>query len=529
MEGDFLNPREREILIQRWVVGKTVATLVALVLMIAVGTPQCLRASETGREGTAGGFQASAVHPGSEADGGIDEDDGGDDDEDDGGGDEIDFRGDLLNQSIAPADTRFSPAKAERKLPLRCEGEFLGSIWAPNTYDHRWYTSNRLDLRGWGQIGAIHLAGRFKLDYQDIESSGKFRGDIRELYADYPVWSGRSRNINVALGKRMIYWGKGDEVRPIDRISPQDYTAFLFYDINERKTGRPGTFLNVRLSSKSRFEGFWSPYFEASQTPGLGAYFEPSGLRKPADGGIAIGGTDRPDRWSADAGVGGRFMFTLLRADIALYAFQGYDPNPTYKVNRLDPDPTFGLPIVARSISATHPRMTLYGADIERVVGPVVLRAEAAYQPDGALFAVNWPRDPALLLQNPSGVTEKRQLQYVFGIDKSDLLIRNLFVNVQFFGSHIFDHDSNMAVSRSQTGVTALLRYTFLDSNASLWYRMAALFESGDHRHHIEIARKLLPWAQVALGGILYEGKQDTHFGQYADRDMLYGKVKLIF
>lgn len=523
MAGDLLNRQVHRIDIKRWASEKSVVAAVALVLVLVVCAPSGSRASQAGREGAAVGLPEAALHACSEAD-------GNDNENEDGDEDEIDFRSDLLTKTATPADeTPFSSTAFRRKGPMRYEGEVLGSIWAPGTYDHRWHTSNRLDLRGWTQIGAVGLTGRFKLDYQDLESSAKFRGHLRELYADYQIWSGRSRNISAALGKKMIYWGKGDEVRPIDRVSPQDLSAFLFYDLNERKTGRLGTFVDIRLSPDSRFEGFWSPYFESSQTPGPGSFFEPAGLRSLADSQIAMSTTTRPDRWSTDAGVGGRFMFTLFRADLALYAFQGYDPNPTYVVDRLDPDPTFGLPIVVRSISATHPRMTLYGADIERVAGPFVLRVEAAYQPHGALFAVNWPGNPALLLQDPSGVIEKRQLQYVFGLDKNDLVIRNLFFNVQFFGSHIFDHDARMTTTQSQTGVTALLRYTFLDSKASAWYRMATLFESGDHRHHLEIAYKPVRWTQVALGGIMYEGRQDTHFGQYADRDMLYGKVKLIF
>jgi hypothetical protein len=167
--------------------------------------------------------------------------------------------------------------------------------------------------------------------------------------------------------------------------------------------------------------------------------------------------------------------------------------------------------------------------DIERTLGPVVLRAEAAYQSDGALFPVNWTQEPTLLLADPRGVVEKRQLQYVFGMDKNDLFIRNLFFNFQLLGSHIVDHDPPMAVSQSQTGVTALLRYAFLDSKASVWYRFIVLFDSDDQRHHLEMAYKPLPWAQVALGGICYEGKDASTFGQYDDRDMLYGKVKLIF
>ncbi len=436
--------------------------------------------------------------------------------------------GNLLNEPSAPAPTTPPSGAKPNRLPLRYEGEVRGYLWSPSDYDDQWHTIDRMDLNGWGRIGAIDVAGRLKIDYQDIEDEDKADAELRELYARYPVHSAAGRRLDVSLGKKMIYWGKGDEVRPIDRVSPQDLSAFLFYDLNERKTGRVGAFADLQMTGRLRFEGFWSPYFEASDTPGLGDFFEPTLLRRLADNGIAIGEPREPDTWSADAGYGARLIFSVFKADLALYAFQGYDPNPTYGVDRLG---TFnGLPIIPLSVAATHPRMTLYGADIERTVGPFVLRAEAAYQPDGALFNLDWSRDLSLLLTEPDGLVEKRQLQYVFGMDKNDFLVRNLFVNLQLLGSHIYDHDPRMTAEKDQTGMTATVRYSFLDSKVTAWYRYIILFENSDQRHHAEIDYKLAVWAQVGLGAVVFDGTDDTaYFGQYDDRDCIYAKLKLLF
>jgi len=435
--------------------------------------------------------------------------------------------GDLLKET-APAPSLSPAAEAKPALPLRYEGEVRGYLWSPSDYDEQWHTTDRLDLKAWGELGALDIAGRLKLDYQDIEQHHQADADLRELYAQYPLWSTAASRVDVSLGKKMIYWGKGDEVRPIDRVSPQDLSAFLFYDINERKTGRVGTFVDLQLPRRTRLEGFWSPYFEASDTPGLGDFFEPRRLGQLADNGIAVGDAHEPDEWSADAGYGGRVIFSVLKADLALYAFQGYDPNPTYVVDRLG---RFnGLPIIPQAVAATHPRMTLYGADIERTLGPFVLRAEAAYQPDGALFSLDWSRDLTLLLETPDGTVEKPQLQYVFGIDKNDFLTRNLFLNLQFLGSHIYDYDPRMTADEDQSGITATLRYACMDSKATAWYRYIILFEDRDQRHHAEIDYNLRTWAQVGLGAVVFEGRDETaYFGQYDDRDFVYAKLKLVF
>ncbi len=435
---------------------------------------------------------------------------------------------DLLNETGLPGNAaQVHPAETKR-LPFHYEGELRSSVLVPTSEDTV-HSISRLDLKSWGSIGNVNLQGRVKFDYQDLEESGKFRTDLRELYGQYRFRAG-GRYANISLGKKMVSWGKGDEVRPLDRVSAQDLTSLYFYDIAERKTGRLGAFLDIDLYKNLRFEGFWSPFFEASRTPGTGAYFEPAALRKLTDNGIAVDGDIEPERWSTDAGFGGRLMFSLFKADIDLYAFQGYDPNPTYVVNQLGLVPGYNLPMIPQSVVATYPRMTLYGADMERAVGPYVIRAEVAYQPDGAFFTLDWQHNPSLLLEHPDGVIEKRQLQYLVGLDKSDFLVHNLLLNLQFFGGYIFDHDSDMLTSASQTGMTGTLRYSCLDSKVEIKYRVMYVFDNGDQRHHLEVAHKVTSWAQVAVGYIWFAGENDSpYFGQYANLDYVYGQLRLVF
>lgn len=486
---------------------------VALLLMVVLAlllSPARLQASEA-PDGSAG---AVAAGP----------DEEGDEDEDA-------FMEDLLNESTdAGQPAAAQAADAGQRFPLRHEGELLGSLWAPNARGDGWHTTNRLDVKGWGAIGAVGISGRLRVNYQDLEEAPRTRGDLRELYATWQLRSATGGYTDIAIGKKILYWGKGDEVRPIDRACPEDLTTLYFTNLNDRKSGRAGVFVDTRFNGSIRLEGFWSPYFQSGITPGAGDYFQPALLGRIVDAGIGIDDDAAPDAWSTDAAFGARLMVTLLKADISLYAFQGYDPKPTYGVGRRGPDPYYGLPIVPLSVRATYPRMTLYGADIERSVGTVVLRAEAAYQTDGAWYALDWSDDLTLLLETPDGNVEKDQLQYVVGMDKSDLFIRNLFLNLQFLGSHIFDHDPRMVSAASQTGMTAYARYTCMDSKLELWYRYMILFHDTNQRHQCEIGYKPLAWAQTSIGAVAYDGETDTStFGQYADRDFIYAKLKLIF
>ena len=76
-----------------------------------------------------------------------------------------------------------------------------------------------------------------------------------------------------------------------------------FNDLNDRKTGRVGAFIDMQVNRTVRFEGFWSPYFEASTTPEPGDYFEPTLLAELVDAGITIDDRDEPDAWSLDVGA----------------------------------------------------------------------------------------------------------------------------------------------------------------------------------------------------------------------------------
>ncbi len=437
---------------------------------------------------------------------------------------------DLLNEAGADTVLPEPEPGAGKSLPLRLEGQVISSLWMPVHDPDTLYTSNRMDLRAWKDLSDFRFEGRFRLDYQDLEGSNKTRAGIRELYAGYRTDAIAGKPAEFFLGRKMIYWGKGDEVRPLDRVCPQDYTSFLFYDLNDRKTGRTGMFFNIEPGQDLRFEGFWSPYFEADSSPGLHDFFEPGAMKKFTALGIDINEADSPNEWAYDAGIGGRLMFSLLKADIALYGFYGRDPAPVYKISRLGVHPLTGLAVIPKAFQAVHPRMGLFGMDIERSAGPFVLRAEAAYQNEGAFYNVDFEHRPLLLLKYPEGVMQKDQIQYVLGLDRNDLFVHNLFLNLQYFGRYIVDYCNEIAVPESITGMTAYLRYSLMDSRLTLSYRLTSFFNARNNRHRLEAGYKALSWLETSLGFIWYDGKSGTgYFGQYDDNDFIYAKMKIVF
>ncbi len=419
-------------------------------------------------------------------------------------------------------------AKEEKLWGIQYEGELRANLWYKYDDDPEWKTTNRLDLLAEKEANNLKVLGRVKFDYQNLEADPDFRADVREMYARYRVKSSWFEYLDMIAGKKIVYWGKGDEVRPLDIVCPEDMTSNIYYLKNERKTGVLGLFADLALNQHVTLEVFWSPYFQKSWTPDLGDYFEPYALRKLHDAGVAEGSAMVPDNFSDMASVGGRLKLSVARFDIGLYAYQGYSNLPTYEITSLMRHPVYGIPIPTE-VSPEYYRLTMYGADFERAVGDFVLRGEVAYMANGDHEMVDWQHDYTLLVQYPNGIADSRSLQYVVGLDKNNLFIRNLFMNIQYVGQYITDYDDVFADDQVTHGATLYFQYSIMDSLFVFYYRGVADFTHHTYRNRFDGAYKINNWSEVSLGVIIYNGDADTLFGQYDNQDFVYTQLKVIF
>lgn len=429
----------------------------------------------------------------------------------------------------APAATDMEEQKPDTLGGVKFEGELRANLWYQYADEYQWKTTNRLDLKAEKQIEDLRLLARLKLDYQNLEEHPETRVDPREAYGQYRFKSDWFEYLDFTAGKKILYWGKGDEFRPVDIANPEDLTSYLFYLKNERKTGVLGLFADWAINQTVSLEVFWSPYFQKSWTPTVGDYFEPYGLRALSEAGIPIGSAVEPDAFSDMASAGGRLKLSVARFDIGLYAYQGYNNQPTYMVTGLASHPLYGLAIVPTEVSPEYLRVTMYGADFERAVGDFVFRGEVAWLANGNRQQVNWADDPTLLLKYPSGTAEAQKLQYLIGVDKNDLFIRHLYVNVQYIGQYLLDYDDSFSDEQVTNGMTLSVHYSLWDSLLKFRYWLVSEFTNNTYRNLLEGTYKINNWSEVSLGIVTYAGDDDTLFGQYDNNDYVYTQVKLIF
>ncbi|WP_027357693.1 DUF1302 family protein [Desulforegula conservatrix] len=452
------------------------------------------------------------------------------------GGDEEDF-GALLEKT-SKADAK--PAKTvniESGGSGKFEGELRPSVWYELKEPHDFKTTDRLDLLAEKNIANFKFLGRFRSDYQNLEQDEEVSADLRELYGQLNMDINGTDSMSFSIGRKIVNWGKGDEIRPIDRVSPEDLTTFLYYDKNDRKTGLPGLFLEGAFNGGVRIETFWSPVFNPSKMPEKGGYFEPPRLASFSAAGGRIVDEDEEWTWKNDASMGMKFAFPVSTADVSLYAWRGHDPAPGFRVSKFttmmpiaQPPYYMEIPPTPIELSYNHPTAVVFGADFEKVAGDFVLRGEAAYQSEGAFIPVKYALDPMLLARFPEGLEEMNKGQILFGIDKNDLLFRNLFMNIQYVAEFIPEHKDYLDAEELSQGLTFTLKYSAFDSKINAMWRIMAYLGTHDRQNQLELSYKPSSWSQLTVGAFFYDGGTlNDLFGQFNQKDFTFMRASFIF
>jgi hypothetical protein len=416
------------------------------------------------------------------------------------------------------------------------EGEIRPSVWYPMKSPHDLKTTNRMDLFVEKQHRNTTFAVRARADYQNINDDEGTEADIRELYLTQRWQAGRT-HVSLSAGRKILYWGKGDEIRPMDRINPEDMTSFLYYDKNDRKTGIPGLFLNTVMPQGLRVEAFWSPVFVGSSLPEPDSYFSPSRMEAFRKAGGLIRNADEDWQWEADASLGLRVAFPLRHADLSLYAWKGKDPMPTLKVSRVireiplpTPPYVMDIPPTPTELSYFHSNALVFGTDLELTAGSFVFRAEGAWQAEGHHERVNFEKNPSLLNRFTNGLAEKQKGEFLIGMDRNDLFVRNLFVNVQYMAVLIHDHEEALEADAFTQGFSFTLKYSLLDSRISGMWRVFTWLNSQDRQHQIELSWKPARNTLFTLGAFFYDGGTEKDlFGQFREKDFSFLRVGVLF
>lgn len=512
---------------------------------------------------------------------------------------DLDFSA-LLGERGAESSPPPAPAPVKE---YTLEGEVRPSVWYPLHEPYEMRSTHRMDLLMEKPGDDSLVVARLKADYQSRKEKDTADADIRELYVQKRFTLAKSTRMSFTAGKKIVHWGKGDEIRPVDRVSPEDLRHFLYYDKNDRKTGIPGFFLESSFQSGLRIEGFWSPVFVASTMPEADSHFAPPLLDAYRSAGGRLHASDEDWIWDNDASLGLRISLPVKNADISFYAWKGKDPMPHLRATHIKdritvsdllealdipvpevpnpgtlldtvpelparwahlnptrellltklredsslayaetvekllatlPDPDsflfLEIPPLPSDLAYDHRDTLFLGADMEFSAGAYVFRGEAAWQMQGNYELVDFTRNPELLYRFPQAVVQKDKLDFLFGIDRNDLLLRNLFANVQYVGIFLPDHGDYLQNKQFRHGMTVCLRYSILDSRISGMWRLFTWLDSHDRQHQVELSFKPAKNLLFTTGVFFYDGGTEKDlFGQFREKDFSFLRASLIF
>ena len=332
---------------------------------------------------------------------------------------------------------------------------------------------------------------------------------------------------DLSLGRRILRWGKADEVSPVDVVNPQDLTELMFLRLEERK--RPVPLVRLRVFREaSTLEAVFVPgaYMHRRELfEGDWAVLGPAGkeLLAALGGGLKVKGPS--SRWALEESeLGVRLTGSAEVLDYGVSVYYGHDrsPYPAFKgipkgLVRVEDPGEVGLqdllPLLAalprEGLRLASPRDTVVGLELEGVRGAWGLRAEAAWH-SGRVF-----------LRNDLGWTRKGWVQYVIGADR--LFGGGAYLDLQFVGSVILGSDEGLLFDREvESGLTLRCSKEFSEGRFEL--RFDGLYNLTTRMWYGNPEARWKPWDGFVLraGVHLLDGPDKTFFDLFDGNDEAY-------
>jgi hypothetical protein len=328
-----------------------------------------------------------------------------------------------------------------------------------------------------------------------------------------------TERMDFIFGKKMMRWGTGDGINPMDLINPRDYRDPI---ASARADARLPILLanGIFLLGPVTIEGVLIPKPEVNKFSLPNSPWEPEGLRelrKIAESGeIVLASKKEPDTWFKNAEFASRVSAVWKGFDLALLYYNGYTDDPAYYRDYLADG--------RMRFTPRYQHYQAYGFNFAKGFDRATVRGELAVKP-GLLFSID-PDDPSYE-KDSDGLVTRDLYQGVIGIDRT--FFTNLYVNLQFFADIIEDGQKALAARRKTHGITFEISDKFLDDDLNAGFRGMYFTSNEGSACEIFAEYKIGDNWQIAPGYMFFNGPRDSRLGQFDDNDMVYLRLRYSF
>lgn len=449
---------------------------------------------------------------------------------------------------------------------------FLNSIYGES------FGSFSEDKSGLNWSGDIKLKNRNYLEIEneidttlDIGLNLKYERDNSELYADFEYLTDSGSfnlnegyvrlfydNFDFLAGKKKIVWGKGDKLHVIDNINPMDYSDFINEDYLDRKIAEKMLKIDYYIGD-GNFEIIFTPEFNFSQLPDEGFWvqketrymqdleeeLENYGLYLLDMGAITHSEltalreyfeeeTSYPDYDKIEESTYGiRYTNSIKGFDFGFSYYNGRMKLPSYSklslynigysLSGLTPDPSISeLNGYVESINPHYDKVEVFGFEFSKILLGINTRGEIGYfkTEDGS------GDDPDI---------RNHKISWIVGGDR-DLPISNMNLNLQLKSEKILKEDEIKKNSLPIQGYNYDINYD-KDGN---YFKNLLVAKLSDSYNHEKINPEIVYYVNIESEDYvlenniefllkdnlsmkmiykIFEGENDTQFGQFDDND----------
>ena len=359
-----------------------------------------------------------------------------------------------------------------------------------------------LGVRAW--FDPVYAVGDYYPDA--VRQDQGFEADIREAYLDFSAgdWDFR-------LGRQHIIWGEMVGLFFADVVSAKDLREFVLVDFDYLRIPQWAT-LGEYFKGDFHAEAVWIPVMSYNKVGKYGADFFPA-LVVPRGYGLEVADDRRPDDTLENSGYGLRLSYLWSGWDVSGFYFSSPDLKAAYART------TVGGSAPLVRYTPVHERVARMGGTFAKDVGAALVKGELVYTMDRP-FSV-------LRLSEPDGLVPLDLVDYVVGLEFTTE--QSVRLNFQFFGRYFTRYDADVVPDRHETGVSALISREFPRLRLEPEVLLIHSLNRPDWLLSAKLAWRLDEAWRLRFGVDLLQGPGDGLFGQYADKDRVFGELRYSF